>query len=120
MVTLEIQKSPLTSGSAKFQVVELKGQLDASGVPVLEKTVSEMIEAGENGIIFLCSELEYCSSAGLGLFLAFHRRMTAAGGQICLAAVRDEIVHIMKVLGFDKIISTYESADEAASALTDR
>jgi anti-anti-sigma factor len=90
--------------------------LDAAAVPELEKRVTQIIESGSNLLVFSFKAIDYVSSNGLGLLLAAHRRLERQGGRICLAEVSDEVLHIMEVLGFNRIIRIFPTVESAVQA----
>ena len=50
------------------QCLYLKGYLDAHTAPILENTIQESLNNGDVKIIVNFGELDYISSAGLGVF----------------------------------------------------
>ena len=87
--------------------VEICGRLDAANA--------------ENALLFLngidgqcvidMSQLDYISSAGLGVLLRTHKRLMGEGGGVKLVSVSPHINDIFTYSGFDKLFEI-----EAASA----
>ncbi|MDH5597694.1 MAG: STAS domain-containing protein, partial [Cyclobacteriaceae bacterium] len=51
-----------------IEIIEVIGEVDASSSIKLDNAIKESIDAGYTKIIVDCSNLEYISSAGLGVF----------------------------------------------------
>jgi len=116
MGSFQIDVDVSTQAGKEVQVLSLKGNLDASAVPDLEERVSDLIEAGHKYLVLSLEEIDYVSSNGLGLLLATHRRLERQGGRLCLAGASDEVLHIMDVLGFTRIIRILPDVGAAVAA----
>ena len=55
-------------------IIYLKGYLDAHTAPALEDNFTELIDNNKFRIVVNFSQLEYISSAGLGVFMAYITR----------------------------------------------
>ncbi len=80
--------------------VLLNGRLDAASARDAERVLDEV--TGQ--CIIDMRQLEYISSAGLGVLLRTHKRLLAEGG-IQLVGVSPHIHDIFKYSGFDKLFS---------------
>ena len=48
--------------------------------------------------------LAYMDSSGVGLLLQLHKKLEAAGRSMSFINVNEEVMHIFKVAGLDKIL----------------
>src|SRR4051812_3535471 len=79
--------------------VRLAGRLDAAQAVLAETSLQEL-----QGVVTLdCAELEYISSAGLGVLLKTHKRLVVASGRVRLVGLRHHVRDIFKYSGFDLI-----------------
>ncbi len=78
----------------------LRGYLDAHTAPELEKAIEDTLKRGQNKIIVNFNDLEYISSAGLGVFMAFIEDVRSNGGDIKLTAMKDKVYSVFDLLGF--------------------
>ena len=62
--------------------------------------------------------MTYINSAGMVTILRLARRCARHGGRFALCGLAEGIDRAFEVLGFDRIIDTYDSADEALAALS--
>ena len=87
--------------SAEAGLVVAKGRLDAA-----QSEKAESFLDGLDGELAVdLSELEYISSAGLGVFLKTHKRLMSSGNSLRLIKVTNHINDIFKYSGFDKLFT---------------
>jgi anti-sigma B factor antagonist len=79
--------------------VMLSGRLDASQVEKADKFLEQIVTS--RTVSF--SELEYISSAGLGILLKNQKRLNANGCALKLVNLNKHIRDIFSFTGFDKI-----------------
>ena len=80
--------------------VMLSGRLDATQAASAQSYLDRL-----QGVVTLdCSDLQYLSSAGLGVFLKTHKRLLAGGGRLRLTAVNRHLQDIFSYSGFDQIL----------------
>ncbi|MCL4510694.1 MAG: STAS domain-containing protein [Bacteroidetes bacterium] len=103
----------LTRDSGNAVVMELHGFLDAHTAPELEKTFSELIGKGKFNIVVNFSELNYISSAGLGVFMAYIDEIRTNHGDIKLANMQQKVYNVFDLLGFPFLYEIYKDQDEA-------
>ena len=78
------------------------GRLDTLGVSAHESEIMDIVD-NSNNVIFDLAELEYCSSAGLRLFLQCQKKMNSRG-VLTLINVSDAVYEIFEVTGFNDIL----------------
>ncbi len=79
--------------------VELKGRLDASQEGKAREVLDHLSESGT--IDF--RELQYISSAGLGVLLAAQKRLMGTGHRLRIANMNTHIREIFEMAGFHQI-----------------
>jgi anti-sigma B factor antagonist len=97
-------------------VIRLRGYLDAYTAPQLDTLIAGLLEQNSNRIIVDCAELDYISSAGLGVFMAYIEPTRAAGGDLKFCSLNERIAMIMDMLGFQHIFHITEHFDQALRA----
>jgi anti-sigma B factor antagonist len=80
-------------------VIILAGRLDAAQADKAQQFLAAA--AAPTALDF--QDLEYISSAGLGVLLALHKRLLAAGGGLRLIHVNRHIHDIFRFSGFDRV-----------------
>jgi anti-anti-sigma factor len=87
--------------------VTMKGRLDAA-----QSEKAELFLDGVDGMFVInLSDLEYISSAGLGVLLKTHKRLVGTGAGLKLVQVNSHIANIFKYSGFDKLFEIEVNAD---------
>lgn len=80
-------------------VVTMAGRLDAAKA----NRAQEFLDGIEGPCTIDMNQLEYISSAGLGVLLRTHKRLMAAGDGLKLVNVSKHINDIFAYSGFDKL-----------------
>ncbi|MBE6041568.1 MAG: STAS domain-containing protein [Clostridiales bacterium] len=96
---MEIEK---TREESKL-VIKLKGRLDTTSAPDLEKEIAEGVD-GVTELVIDMHELDYISSAGLRVLLKAQRVMNDNGRMIVTGA-GPVILEIFEVTGFADILT---------------
>ena len=79
--------------------VVLSGRLDAAHAP----RAQEFLDTVEGGCVVDMADLEYISSAGLGVLLSTHKRLMGARQGLELVNVNPHINDIFRYSGFDRL-----------------
>ena len=96
-MTIEINKS------AEETVIELRGRLDTTTAPALDKAINLDIEGTKNLVIDLKS-LEYISSAGLRVLLGAQKKMQKIGS-MKVKNVCEVVMEVFEMTGFADILT---------------
>ena len=91
----------------------LNGYLDAHTAPDLENAISELVDSGKNKILVNFSNLDYISSAGLGVFMAFIENVRETGGDIKLAEMKPKVFSVFDLLGFPLLFDIENNQETA-------
>jgi anti-sigma B factor antagonist len=97
----------------EINLLYLSGFLDAHTAPILENKISEIINFGKNKIIVNFQDLDYISSAGLGVFMAFIEELRQSGGDIKMAAMKPKVYNIFDLLGFPMLFDIEKTEQDA-------
>lgn len=98
------------------EIIRLEGRLDASTAPLLETKMNEMEAAGKNLFLLDFSKVDYLSSAGMRLLLSSTKKAKAKGGKVAFCSMSDEVMEIIKMAGFERILSIYKNETEALAS----
>ena len=79
--------------------LHLVGRLDASKVDIAREAMNRLSKS----YIVDFGELEYISSAGLGMLLGVQKRLGELGGSLKLVNMNRHIREIFRMAGFDHI-----------------
>lgn len=101
----------------KRTLVHLEGRLDATTTPQLEKKILNFLQKEKQKLLLDFSKIDYLSSAGMRLLLSATKKVKSHGGKLVFSAMNDEVLQIVKMAGFDKILEIYSTESEALKAL---
>lgn len=94
-------------------VLRLDGRLDAATSPILERKIDSLIEKKRFFIFLDFLHVDYLSSAGMRLLLSATKKVKAKKGSLVLFSLSDEVMEIIKLAGFEKILTIFETEQEA-------
>ena len=96
-----------------ISILYIKGYLDAHTAPHLENALQELVDDQRFNIIVNFSELNYISSAGLGVFMGFIENIRENDGDIKLTNMNQKIYRVFDLLGFPTLYEIFEDEAEA-------
>jgi anti-sigma B factor antagonist len=96
-----------------ISILRLKGFLDAHTAPNFEQAIQELIEENRYNIIVSMSNLNYISSAGLGVFMGFIEEIREKEGDIKLTNMTDKVFKVFDLLGFPALYQIFKEEMEA-------
>jgi len=99
----------------EVSVLYVKGYLDAHTAPELENALQKLIDEQNYKIVVNFSDLNYISSAGLGVFMGFIEDIRKNGGDIKLSNMKPKIYRVFDLLGFPTLYDILEDEDKAVS-----
>jgi anti-sigma B factor antagonist len=105
---------------SNINVLDLSGYLDAHTAPVLEEAFTNLISQGKYKIVVNFSSLDYISSAGLGVFMAFIDKVRSNSGDIKMASMPNKIFNIFDLLGFPLLYEIYSSESDAVNKYNEK
>ncbi|WP_299825557.1 STAS domain-containing protein [uncultured Pontibacter sp.] len=94
-------------------VMTLDGELDASSSVILDEELSDPKIMEYTKILVDCENLNYISSAGLGVFISHLQRFEDAQIKLIFYNMQDKVRNVFEILGLDllmTIVSDYEEA----------
>jgi anti-sigma B factor antagonist len=95
-------------------VLSVSGSVDGVTSPALAARFHEEITAGRVKLVGDLAGVEYMSSAGLRALLETVKEARQHGGDLRLAAVRPDVLRVLDLSGFTKILKLYDDAGAAA------
>ena len=94
-----------------YVIFGIKGSLDMNNVKFIKKIFDDEVEKGALSIAIDMKALNYIDSSGIGSFIGLMTKLKAAGGQVVLVNMNDNIERIFsmtKLLAFFKVYKTEE------------
>ena len=98
-MNLEIHRSK----TGKNVFLDLIGDLDMGGAPILRQSVVQEVSKGNFFIVLDFSGINFLDSAGLGAIIGGLRRALSHEGDLVLIGLDDELQKIFKLCELDQI-----------------
>jgi len=111
MSKFEIRKR----SQSEITILDIYGELDAHTAPILEKELQQLIENNYVHIVVNGSGLEYISSAGLGVFMAYIEDIRSQDGDIKISSLKPKVYNVFDLLGFPTLYEIVENEEEAVT-----
>jgi len=97
----------------KYAVLRLSGRIDATTSPVLDEKIEELLRKKHLRLLIDFTQVDYLSSAGLRFLLSATKRYKSLGGILVIYSVADEVMEIIKMAGFEKILKISSNEEKA-------
>jgi anti-sigma B factor antagonist len=98
-------------------VLIVSGEADASSSIHLDRAINEAVNSKTDKILVDCSELNYISSAGLGVFMSYIEEMNAANTTMVIYGLNDKVKNIFQILGLDQLLKVVDNEEQAKAAV---
>ena len=106
---MEIEKESVND----IIIFHIVGNLDTGTAPGAEMEVNKELENQPKKMIFNLEKTDFVSSAGLRVFLATAKKITATGGILKLCTANDVVKDILEISGFTTFLDLKNSLEEA-------
>ena len=80
---------------------------------VVEWAVDDLIKNGTRKVVFDLAQLEFIDSTGVGIIVMSTGKMSAAGGELRIAALQPRVAELMRVTKLDRIMVFYPTVADA-------
>ncbi len=88
------------------------GEIDASSSIYLDESISEATSKHKK-IMVNCEQLEYISSAGLGVIMSYINDLEQNNIQMVIYGLSEKVKHVFQILGLDQLLKITDSEVEA-------
>ncbi len=99
---LEIKE---TSGGPGIRQLVLAGKFSVSSAMDFKKAMDSQLQKHPQQISVEMSRVQYLSSAALGMFIFFSKKLTAAGVDFSLQNPSSTVINSLKILELDHLVS---------------
>lgn len=96
-------------------ILSLYGEVDASNSVILDEAIQEIVAAGSKSLVIDGKNLEYISSAGLGVFMSYLEDFQEQNISMKICELTPRVFEVFKILGLDQLIPIYP--DRAAAGV---
>ena len=93
-------------------VVTPAGEIDLASAPRLKSSLVALLDEGFTRFVLDLCAVRYLDSTGLGVLIAFSRRLNAEG-RIVLAHAPEPVLGLLELTGLDARFETFASMEDA-------
>ncbi len=108
-----------TSHEDSMHIIAVNGDLDASSSIVLDRAIAEAVSANKTNIVIDCNNLNYISSAGLGVFMSYLQDFQDKNISLVLFGLNEKVLNVFEILGLDQLLTIVLSKEEARMLVND-
>ncbi|UXY32354.1 STAS domain-containing protein [Streptomyces sp. HUAS TT20] len=94
----------LASPAMEDGAVKLSGELDLDSVPRIEPELTRLATASAPELVLDLTDVTFCDSSGVTMFLRLHGRCTAANTRLRLRSVPPRPGRVFRLLSLDQFI----------------
>ncbi|MDN3687211.1 STAS domain-containing protein [Cyclobacterium jeungdonense] len=107
------------TGARDHLVIALNGEVDASNSVELDEVIQEALSGSTQKILVDGRNLEYISSAGLGVFMSYLEDFREKEVAFVIFGLNDKVMNVFHILGLDQLIRIKNTQEEAEESLYD-
>ncbi|MDY0298155.1 MAG: STAS domain-containing protein [Acidobacteriota bacterium] len=100
----------------KVAVIYPRGHLDAHNVERFEQEIRRIMETRVMRIVINCENLDYISSAGMGVIMGYLDEIRENAGDIKLCCVKNQVYDIFDLVGFTDVYDFLKDEETAIQA----
>ena len=101
-------------------IAVLDGKLDTASSVGAEAKLIELVDAGADRLVLDFAAVDYIASSGLRALLKLAQRMQKDDGVLHLCCLNDMVSDVFEISGFDRILTVFDTEDQAVEALVAR
>ncbi len=94
-------------------LMRVSGFVDTTTSTELQQRLFQLIQNGYSHFIVDLADVQYVSSAGWGVFVGEIRGLREKSGDLKIIHMTPEVYEVFEMLEFNRILSSYESLEEA-------
>jgi len=94
-------------------IVALAARIDSFAIEELYEGFEQVKKTGKRNIVLMMRDLEYINSRGIATLISFFKWAKEEGKSVKLAQVPENIMHLLSLLGIEKLTSIYDTLPEA-------
>jgi anti-sigma B factor antagonist len=104
------------SQTGSVTLVVPKGDLDMGTAEQLKGTLNELLGKGQSRLVIDLGGVAYIDSSGLGVLVAAMKQARAAGGNVRLCSLQEEVRSIFEMTRLIKVMSVHPDREEAVAS----
>src|SRR3970282_169916 len=102
--------------AAEITVVGPQGDLDMAVADEVKRVLAGLIDKGQSRVVMDLSQVGYIDSSGMGVLVASMKQARAAGGDVRLCALQEDVRAIFEMTRLIKVMSIHPTRQEALAS----
>ena len=102
-----------------MMTIKVMGDVDASSSIELDNAIKQAVSDGLKKILVNGQELNYISSAGLGVFMSYLQDFEKNNIKMALFGLNEKVENVFKILGLDQLIHLVDTEEEAKTHMNE-
>ncbi len=108
-----------TIKEAGILMMNIVGDVDASSSIELDTALQAAIDSKEEKILVDCTNLNYISSAGLGVFMSYIQDIKTNGIKLVICGLNEKVYNVFEILGLHQLLTIKTTEEEAKAYLNE-
>ena len=108
----------MTEREGGVLIARTADRIDGLNARAFEDALQAAISDCDRAVVLDLGQLTYISSAGLRVILLIAKMLQRQDGDLAVCSLSGSVREVFQISGFDRIIQTHESQEEAIAALT--
>lgn len=100
-----------------YCLIQVDGEVDASSSIHLDEAIKKAVNADCSHILVDCRDLNYISSAGLGVFMSYIQELEIKEKKLVLFNMSEKVYKVFEILGLHQLLTIVETEEEAKKDL---
>ena len=100
-----------------YELLAIVGEIDASSSITLDNAIDEAVKSGNKKFLVDCSNLDYISSAGLGVFMSYIEEFKKEDITFVIYGLNEKVKNVFEILGLDQLLLIHSTKDDGLIAL---
>ena len=94
-------------------IIRIKGDLDASSAIHMDNEIRTAYENEVYNVLIDCCDLNYISSAGVGVFVSYFEDFKSKNGKLVFFNMKHNVHNVFNILGLGEILKIVNTEEEA-------
>ncbi|MEQ9443141.1 MAG: STAS domain-containing protein [Cyclobacteriaceae bacterium] len=94
-------------------LIEIHGEVDASSSIYLDEALQKAVNADVTKILVNCKNLNYISSAGLGVFMSYIQELEVRQKKMVLYHMSEKVYKVFEILGLHQLLTIVDTEEQA-------
>lgn len=104
----------------KMALIIINGDIDASSSIQLDESLSKQLDNKHLNVSIDCSNLNYISSAGLGVFMSYIEEFKGSNQTFILFGLSEKVKNVFDMLGLDQLMNIVNTKEDALKFLDEK